>query len=105
MQLMLSKRAVKEISKTEKKTQNAIFDYLKSLENYSETEIYEHGAKDLSGNLKGLIRFKDKSFITHRLVGTKKEGKLIIMLCCEPRNKVYKNKEEMARKSQKDKIN
>ena len=46
-----SKRAIKDISKLEKSIQDAIFNYFESLEKYSMAEIYEHGAKDLKGNL------------------------------------------------------
>ena len=52
MTFEFSKRAIKDISKLEKSVQDAIFDYFESLEKYSMTEIYEHGAKDLKGNLK-----------------------------------------------------
>lgn len=79
MKLEFSKRAIKDISKLEKSVQNAIFDYFESLEKYSMTEIYEHGAKELKGNLKGLIRFKDKTFPDHRIVGAKR-GDSIVML-------------------------
>lgn len=43
-------------------------------------EIYVHGAKDLKGNLKGLIRFKDKTFPNHRDVGVKRENMVVLML-------------------------
>ena len=103
MKLEFSKRAIKDISKLEKSVQNAIFDYFESLEKYSMTEIYEHGAKDLKGNLKGLIRFKDKTFPDHRIVGAKRGDSIVLMLCCEPRNKVYKNKEDLAKSERKNK--
>lgn len=96
-----SKRAIKDISKLEKSVQDAIFDYFESLEKYSMQEIYEHGAKDLKGNLKGLIRFKDKTFPKHRIVGVKRDTTVVLMLCCEPRNTVYKNKESMAKAERK----
>lgn len=96
-----SKRIIKDISKLEKAVQNAIFNYFKLLEQYSINEIYEHGAKDLKGNLKGLIRFKDKSFPDHRVVGAKRNETVVLMLCCEPRSKVYKNKEKMAKEERK----
>lgn len=48
-----SKRAIKDISKLEKSVQDAIFNYFESLKKYSMSEIYEHGAKRLRGNLKG----------------------------------------------------
>ena len=103
MKLEFSKRAIKDISKLEKSVQNAIFDYFESFEKYSMTEIYEHGAKDLKGNLKGLIRFKDKTFPDHRIVGAKRGDSIVLMLCCEPGNKVYKNKEDLAKSERKNK--
>ena len=101
MKTELTNRVIKEISKLEKTVQNAIFDYLESLEPYSTQELYDHGAKDLKGNLKGLIRFKDQSFKDHRLVGTKKGDQIVIILCCEPRRDIYKNKEKMAKNARK----
>ncbi|MBO4732335.1 MAG: hypothetical protein J5597_05970 [Spirochaetaceae bacterium] len=98
-----SKRAIKDISKLEKSIQDAIFNYFESLEKYSMAEIYEHGAKDLKGNLKGLIRFKDKSFQDYRVVGAKRDETVVLMLCCEQRSKVYKNKEDMAKTERKQK--
>ncbi|WP_428770324.1 type II toxin-antitoxin system RelE/ParE family toxin [Treponema sp. HNW] len=97
MRIELSKRAIKDIAKCEKAVQNAVFKYLEKLETCSMTEIYAHGAKDLKGNLKGLIRFKDASFPDHLLVGTKRDNQIVIMLCCEPRNTVYKNKDKLAK--------
>lgn len=101
MTAQLSKRVIKEISKLEKSIRDSIFDYLKYLEQYSMIDIYEHGAKDLKGNLKGLIRFKYKTFSNYRLVGKKNGETIVIFLCCEPRNKVYKNKDEMAKEARK----
>ena len=101
MKTELTNRALKEISKLEKPVQNAIFDYLESLEQYSIQEIYDLGAKELKGNLKGLIRFKDQSFKDHRLVGTKRGDQIVIILCCEPRRDVYKNKDKMAREARR----
>ena len=103
MNFEFSKRAIKDIAKLEKSVRDAIFDYFESLEKYSMAEMYEHGAKDLKGNLKGLIRFKDKRFPDYRVVGAKRGEGIVLMLCCEPRGKVYKNKERLAKSERKKK--
>ena len=100
MKTELTNRALKEISKLEKPVQNAIFDYLESLEQYSIPEIYDHGAKDLKGNLKGLIRFKINHLRIIDLLEQKGRSDCHNS-CCEPRRDVYKNKDKMAKNVRK----
>ncbi|WP_010262241.1 type II toxin-antitoxin system RelE family toxin [Treponema primitia] len=100
--ITLAPRAIKNLSKLEKPIQCAIRDYLKKIESLgTHAELYAAGGEELRGNLKGLWKFKDKSFKNFRLIGYWKEEKWILLLCIENRNEVYQNKDDLAKKIRK----
>jgi mRNA-degrading endonuclease RelE of RelBE toxin-antitoxin system len=97
--ITLAPHAIKDISKLEKTLQYAVRDYLKNLESLENLDdIHAAGGEELKGNLKGLWKFKHKSFKDLRLIGYLKEEKWFLMLCIENRREVYKNKDNLARK-------
>lgn len=98
-----SSKAKKQVQKLEKDLKDAVRDYVRKLETLSSSlDLYNNGGTELVGNLKGLWRFKDKSFKDIRLLGTVENSVLIItILAVEGRASSYKNKEKMAREARK----
>jgi len=96
-----SPKASKQITKLEKQTQKAIFDYIKKIISAkSIRELYEFGGTELVGNLKGLWRFKSKEFKNYRLIAYMADDKIVItVLAVESRNETYKNKDKLAKKA------
>jgi mRNA-degrading endonuclease RelE of RelBE toxin-antitoxin system len=91
---------IKGIAKLESSIQIAIRDYIKNLETLNDiNDVHNVGGWELKGNLKGLWKFKHKSFKDYRLIGYWKTDKWILLLCIETRNAVYKNKEDIAHKA------
>ncbi|GHU69705.1 hypothetical protein FACS189450_03010 [Spirochaetia bacterium] len=102
--ITLAPHAIKNISKLEKSLQYAVRDYIKNLESLGNLDdIHAAGGEELKGNLKGLWKFKHKSFKDYRLIGYLKEEKWFLMLCVENRSGVYKNKDDLAKKIRKAK--
>lgn len=99
MTILVNKKAARQIAKLGKNVHDAIYSYLNSINGKSYTELKTLGMAELKGNLKGLLKFKHKSFIDYRLIGTRDGNTVIVVLCCEPRNSVYKNKDGLARKA------
>lgn len=99
MEIEISKKAAKQIAKTGKEVSNAIYDYLESIDGKTFEEMQENGVFELKGNLKGLLKFKYKKFSDYRLLGAKNGEHIVVILCCEPRNSVYKKKSGIAKKN------
>lgn len=98
-----SSKAKKQVQKLERDIKNAVRDYVRKLETLSSSlDLYNNGGTELVGNLKGLWRFKDKSFKDIRLLGTVENSVLIItILAVEGRASSYKNKDKMAKTARK----
>lgn len=98
MNIRVSKKAAKQISKLDRKISDAIYDYLETIDNKSFEEMQDAGMAELKGNLKGLLKFKYKTFSDYRLIGAIEGDRIIVILCCESRQSVYKNKDDLAKK-------
>lgn len=94
-----SPKAAKQVRKLENNIKNAVYDYVQKLKTLkTPTDLYNNGGTELAGNLKGLWRFKDKSFKDFRLLAVLENNILTItVLGVEKKSDVYKNKEKIAK--------
>lgn len=101
--VVFSSKVKKQVQKLEKGIKDTIRDYVIKLQTLKTSlDLYNNGGTELVGNLKGLWRFKDKSFKDIRLIGTLENDVLVItILAVEARSGSYKNKEKMAKSARK----
>jgi mRNA interferase RelE/StbE len=101
--IRFASRAKKQIEKLDKPVRNAIRTYLETIQNAITLEdLHRLGGTELTGNLKGLWRFKNPTFKDYRVIGVVEDTVLvIIVLAVEKRSEIYKNKEDLAKRARK----